>query len=68
MHTNESINVWECLLTVVVEQLGDEVDVGQDHAPAAVTLQAELVQSLACVHTVLLEKLEVLVPLVADNL
>ena len=55
-------------VTVVVEEFGDEVDVGQEHAAAAVALQAELVQSFASVNTVLLKELEVLVPLVSDNL
>lgn len=57
-----------CGRTVVVEELGDEVDVGQQHSPAAVALQAKLVKSLARVNAVVLHQVEVLVPLVADNL
>ena len=56
------------MLTVVVEELGDEVDVSEEHAAAAVALQAQLVQRSTRVHAVLLKELEVLVPLVADNL
>lgn len=41
---------------------------GQEHPSAAVALQAELVEGLAGVDTVALHQLEVLVPLVADNL
>lgn len=55
-------------LTVVVEELGDEVHVGEEHAAAAVALQAELVQGPAGVLSLLLEELQVLVPLVADDL
>lgn len=35
------------LVDVVVEQLGDEVDVRQDHAPAAVARQTKAVESHA---------------------
>ena len=31
-------------IDVVVEELGDEVDVGQDHSPAAVSVEAKLIQ------------------------
>jgi hypothetical protein len=34
------------LVDVVVEKLGDEVDVREDHASAAVPLQAQLVKGL----------------------
>jgi hypothetical protein len=54
--------------TVVVEELGDEVDVGEEHAAAAVALEAQLVESPAGVLAILLEELKVLVPLVANNL
>lgn len=33
------------LIDVVVKQLGDQVDVGEDHPSAAVPVQAEIVQS-----------------------
>jgi hypothetical protein len=56
------------LLTVVVEELGDEVHVGEEHAATAVALEAQLVQSPAGVLALLLEELEVLVPLVANDL
>jgi len=55
-------------LTVVVEQLGDEVDVSQDHATTAIASETELVDGLARSDTVLLKERTVLVPLVADNL
>jgi len=42
--------------------------VGEEHAAAAVALQAELVQGPAGVLALLLEELQVLVPLVADDL
>ena len=32
---------------IVLEQLLDEIDVGHDHAAAAVTLEAELVHGIA---------------------
>ena len=35
------------LVDVVVEQLGDQVDVSQDHATAAVSLEAQLVKRLS---------------------
>ena len=35
------------LIDVVVQQLDDQVDVGQDHAPAAVPLATKLVKGLA---------------------
>jgi hypothetical protein len=54
--------------TVVVEELGDEVHVGEEHAAAAVALEAELVESPAGVLALLLKELQVLVPLVADDL
>jgi hypothetical protein len=41
-----SFSVSLILIDVVVEELGDEVDVGQEHTPAAVPLKAELVQGL----------------------
>lgn len=34
-------------LTVVVEQLLDEIDVSQNHSSAAVSLQSKLVQSIS---------------------
>ena len=40
----------------------------QQHAAAAVALQAELVEGLASVNALLLKELKVLVPLVANNL
>ena len=33
-------------LTVVMEQFFDEVDVGENHSPAAVSLELELVEGL----------------------
>ncbi len=82
------------LIDVVVEQLGDEVDVRQDHAAAAVPVQTELVQREALdslllailaflvlvgadagriddpllIGLDLLDEVDVLVVLVADNL
>ena len=41
---------------------------GEEHAAAAVALEAQLVESPAGVLALLLEKLKVLVPLVANNL
>ena len=35
------------LVDVVVEQLGDQVDVSEDHSPAAVSLETKFVQGLA---------------------
>lgn len=35
------------ILTVVVQELGDQVYMGQDHASAAVALEAKLIKSLA---------------------
>ena len=32
------------LVDVVVEELGDQVDVGQDHSAAAISVQAELIE------------------------
>lgn len=37
----------EAWRTVVVEELFDEVDVSQDHATAAITLELKLVEGLA---------------------
>ena len=42
-----NISVSLVLIDVVVEELGDEVDVGQYHATAAVSLEAQLIQSLS---------------------
>ena len=41
---------------------------GEEHAAAAVALETQLVKGPAGVLAVLLEELEVLVPLVADDL
>lgn len=54
-------------LTIVVENLLDEVNMREDHTTAAVAPQTELSQSFAFVHVVL-QQLEVLVPLVAHDL
>jgi len=35
------------MLTVVVKELWDQVNMGQDHASAAVALEAKLIESLA---------------------
>ena len=42
------------LIDVVVEELGDEVDVREDHASAAVPLQAQLVKGLPICHYLLI--------------
>lgn len=54
-------------LTVVVEQLLDQVDVGEHHSSAAVSLEPELVQSVALVK-VGLQQAQVRLPLVPDYL
>lgn len=51
----------------VLEQLLDEVDVGHDHAAAAVAVELELIHGVA-VADVLAEKNEVAFPEVADDL
>lgn len=55
------------VLTVVVEQLLNEVDVGQHHPSAAVSLERELVQSVALVE-VGLQQTQVRLPLVPNHL
>lgn len=55
------------LVGVVAQQLLDQIHVGQDHPPAAVALQPQLVQRIALAH-VLREILQVGLPLVADDL
>ena len=52
---------------VVVEELDDEVDVGQDHAAAAVTLATELVECVLGVNFLLVDEVEVAIPLVAHD-
>ena len=37
----------EDMLTVVVEELFDEVDVREDHPPAAIALQLELIKRIS---------------------
>lgn len=53
---------------VVAQKLFDQVDVGQHHPPAAVPLQLELVQRVPFQHQLVLEVLEVRLPLVPDDL
>lgn len=55
------------VLTVVVQQLLDEVYVCKDHASAAVSLEAELRECVTLAHAVDEER-QVGVPLVADYL
>ena len=56
------------LVDVVIQQLYDQVHVRQDHAAAAVALAAKLVQGLRRCHALLVNQVEVLVPLVARDL
>lgn len=56
------------LVNVVVQQLHNEVHVRQNHASAAVALAAELVESLGRCDALLVDQVEVLVPLVASHL
>ena len=53
---------------VVVEEFDDQVHVGQDHPSAAVALAAETVESLGWSDALLVDQVEVLVPLVASHL
>ena len=55
------------LLTVVVEELLDQVHVCEHHPPAAVSLQPQLVQGVALVK-VRLQQAEICLPLVSDHL
>ncbi len=55
------------LKRVVVEELLDEVDVCEEHSPAAETREAELIEGLAFGLTLLKER-EVDFPFVADSL
>lgn len=54
-------------LTVVVEQLLDQVDMGEHHSSAAVTLEPEIIQRVALV-VVRLKQAQVRLPLVPDYL
>ena len=53
---------------VVVEEFDDQVHVVQDHPSAAVALAAETVESLGWSDALLVDQVEVLVPLVASHL
>eukprot|EP01050_Picozoa_sp_SAG11_P018961 SAG11_NODE_2948_length_2818_cov_1.988599_1_plen_65_part_00 len=53
--------------TVVVQQLLDQINVREQHAAAAVSIQLQIIQRLSFVH-VRLKQRAVLVPLVADHL
>lgn len=53
---------------VVVEELDDQVHVGKYHPSAAVALAAEAVESLGWSDALLVDQVEVLVPLVASHL
>lgn len=55
------------LLTVVVEELLDQVNVCEHHPPAAVSLQPQLVQGVTLVK-VCLQQAEICLPLVSDHL
>lgn len=57
----------QSVLTIVMEQLLNQVHVRQKHSSAAVPSQAEFIQGVAF-GSVLLEEGQVGVPLVADNL
>lgn len=54
-------------LTVVLQELLDQVDVGEDHSPTAVTLETELGEGGSFLHSAQ-EQCQVGVPLVADDL
>lgn len=52
---------------VVVQELDDQVDVGQNHASAAVTLASELVERVFGVNLLFVDQVEVAIPLVAHD-
>ena len=52
---------------VVVQELDDQVHVGQDHATAAVALAAELVEGVFGVNFLFVDEVEVAIPLVAHD-
>lgn len=57
----------KCALTIVMQNLLDEIDMGEHHSTAAVSLESELRESVAFIHVVF-QQLEVLVPFVANDL
>lgn len=56
------------LVDVVVEQLDNEVDVGQNHAAAAVAFAAELIESVGSRNTLAVDQVKIPIPLVAHYL
>ena len=66
-YVSSTYAVLSSTLTVVVKQLLDQVNVGEHHSSAAVSLEAEIVQGISLV-VVSLEQTQVRLPLVADHL